>query len=103
MFGMSTRYYMGGGDRIGIRTYDYARTPLILNAFPDAKRVRGKTPRADGGLRNRWKSPSGMIYEWDYRHGRVEVYDRRGRHLGEFDPDTGEQTKPANPVYQVEP
>ena len=100
---MSTRYYIGVGDRIGIRTYDYTRPPLILNAFPDAKRVRGKTPRADGGLRNRWKSPSGMINEWDYRHGRVEVYDRRGRHLGEFDPDTGERTKPAIPVYQVEP
>ena len=103
MLGLNRRYFLGTEDRIGIRTYDYARPPLILNAFPDAKRVRGKTPRADGGLRNRWKSPSGMIYEWDYRHGRVEVYDRRGRHLEEFDPDTGEQTKPANPVYQVEP
>ena len=44
-----------------------------------------------------------MIYEWDYQHGRVEVYDRRGRHIGEYDPETGAQTKPANPDYQVEP
>ena len=31
-----------------------------------------------GGLRQRWKSRSGTIYEWDYQQGRVEVYDPTG-------------------------
>jgi hypothetical protein len=81
----------------------YVPAPIQLYAFPDARRVRGKTPRPGGGVRQRWKSRSGLIYEWDYLHGCVEVYDRRGRHLGEFDPTTGARTKPANPDYQVEP
>ncbi|OIQ65705.1 colicin-E3 [mine drainage metagenome] len=81
----------------------YIAAPLHLPAFPLAQRVRGKNTIPGGGLRQRWKSRSGTIYEWDYQHGRVEVYDRRGRHLGEFDPYTGARTKPANPHYQVEP
>ncbi len=47
------------------------------------------------GLRKRWKDYNGKIYEWDSRHGAVEVYDSAGRHLGEFNPDTGEQLKTA--------
>ncbi|HBK08183.1 MAG TPA: hypothetical protein DDZ81_20415 [Acetobacteraceae bacterium] len=43
------------------------------------------------------------MYPCDYQHGRVEVYDRRGRRSGEFDPNTGARAKPANPHYQVEP
>jgi hypothetical protein len=82
---------------------NYVPAPMLLYAFSGARRVRGKTPRPGGGVRQRWKSQSGLIYEWDYLHGRVEVYDRRGRHLGEFDPETGERTKRANPDYQVEP
>ena len=77
--------------------------PTLLHAFPDARRVRGKTPKPGGGLRQRWKSRSGVIYEWDYLHGRVEAYDRLGRHLGEFDPETGARTKSANPDYRIEP
>jgi hypothetical protein len=45
---------------------------------------------------------SGFYYEWDYQHGRVERYDRRGWHLGEFDPETGAMTKPANPQQAIE-
>ncbi len=30
----------------------------------------------------------------DYQHGSVEKYDKVGHHLGEYDADTGEQTKP---------
>ena len=84
-------------------TTDHVPAPPTLAAFPDARRVRPKTPRPGGGLRQRWRDPRGRIYEWDYRHGRVELYDRRGRHLGEFDPMTGTRTKPANPEYQVDP
>jgi len=45
----------------------------------------------------------GIIYEWDSQHGTVEKYDKRGAHLGEYDPNTAEQTKPADPSRSVEP
>jgi hypothetical protein len=60
----------------------------VLPGFPLARRVRSKT-MFPGGLRRRWRDPDGMIYEWDYRHGPVELYDSRGVHRGEFDPFTG--------------
>ncbi len=75
-----------------------------LPAFPDAKTAKKRTPVKGGGsLRSRWKDSKGRIYEWDSQHGTVEIYDRSGRnHLGEFDPTTGEQTKPADPTRKVE-
>ncbi|MQT72046.1 toxin, partial [Pseudomonas sp. FSL R10-0071] len=30
----------------------------------------------------RWKVSDGRILEWDYQHGAVEMYDKRGNHLG---------------------
>ena len=42
-------------------------------------------------------------FEWDSRHGTVEQYDKTGKkHLGEFDPNTGEQVKPPNKKRSVE-
>jgi hypothetical protein len=76
--------------------------PKTLSGFPEAKRAKAKTPRP-GGLRKRWKDPDGAIYEWDYRHGTVEVYDRYGRHIGEFDPETGKRISDADPSRSVEP
>ncbi|WP_246538494.1 colicin E3/pyocin S6 family cytotoxin [Nissabacter archeti] len=52
---------------------------------------------------SRWKDTQGRIYEWDSQHGTVEIYDKSGRrHLGEFDPVSGKQTKLANPMRKVE-
>jgi len=75
-----------------------------LPAFPDAKRAPRKTAiQGGGGLRVRWKDSKGKIYEWDSQHGTVEVYDKSGRnHLGEFNPETGFQTKPADSSRRVE-
>ena len=56
-----------------------------------------------GGLRPRWKSKDGTIYEWDFQHGAVEKYNKRGKHLGEFDHETGTQNKAADPTRKVEP
>ena len=75
---------------------------LPVAGFPDLRPVRPKTG-FPGGLRRRWKDPEGTIYEWDYQHGAFEAYDPRGKHLGEFDPITGEQTKTPNPRQSVEP
>jgi hypothetical protein len=75
-----------------------------LPAFPDAKTAKKRTPVKGGGtLRSRWKDSKGRIFEWDSQHGTVELYDRSGRnHLGEFDPVSGVQTKPADPTRRVE-
>jgi RHS repeat-associated protein len=78
--------------------------PKELDAFPDAQWAKPKTPvQGGGGLRPRWKDSDGRIYEWDRQHGTVEVYNKRGRHLGEFDPKTGEQVKPNDPGRRIEP
>ncbi|MGH7098234.1 MAG: colicin E3/pyocin S6 family cytotoxin [Stellaceae bacterium] len=61
-----------------------------LPGFPDAQKVRAKTPRPGGGRRSRWKTADGRIIERDHLHDTVEVYDPSGRrHLGEFDPWDG--------------
>ena len=73
----------------------------VLPAFPDADKVRPKT-RFPGGKRRRWRD-SNHIYEWDYRHGHVEKYDLRGRHLGAYDHKTGEQVEDAVPSRRVDP
>ena len=76
----------------------------ILPAFPDAKPAKKKTQRqGGGGKRMRWKDKKKKIYEWDYQHGTVEVYNKRGKHIGEFDPETGEQLKDKDKTREVEP
>lgn len=36
--------------------------------------------------RKRGRHPTnGQLYEWDGLHGEIEVYNRRGRHLGVLD------------------
>jgi hypothetical protein len=87
-----------GGD------HNYHPAPKGLTAFPDARIAPRKTPiKGGGGLRKRWKTRDGTIFEWDSQHGAVEMYNKRGKHLGEFDPDTGEQTKEADNTREVEP
>ena len=81
-----------GGD------HSYHPAPKGLTAFPDAVRDQPKSSVQGGGKkRNRWKDSKGRIYEWDSQHGAVEMYDKQGKHLGEFDADTGEMRKPPKP------
>ncbi|PBJ05123.1 Colicin-E3 [Pseudomonas ogarae] len=83
--------------------HKYYPAPSSLPAYPDAKSAPLKTAvRGGGKKRRRWKDRSGKIYEWDSQHGAVEVYTKQGKHLGEFDPETGEQTKPADPSRRIE-
>jgi len=73
--------------------HEYHPAPDVLPAFPDARIVGRKTSVQGGGAkRKRWKTAKGLILEWDSMHGTVEKYDARGKHLGEFDPNTGEPT-----------
>jgi hypothetical protein len=83
--------------------HGYHPPPVGLTAFPDAVKANSKTKvRGGGGLRKRWKDSQGRILEWDSQHGAVELYDKQGKHLGEFDAITGEQTKPAQSGRRVE-
>lgn len=83
--------------------HKYYPAPSSLPAFPDVTSAPLKTAvRGGGKKRRRWKDRSGKIYEWDSQHGAVELYTKQGKHLGEFDPETGEQTKPADPTRRVE-
>ncbi|WPO45531.1 colicin E3/pyocin S6 family cytotoxin [Pseudomonas sp. S1Bt23] len=90
---------------LSVSDHKYHPTPQgLLPAFPDAVRVRSKTPvTGGGGLRPRWVDRTGNIYEWDRQHGALEKYNKRGRHQGEFDYVTGKQTKDADKGRRVEP
>ena len=66
------------------------------------KDIRGfEQIRAKGSTRKRWRDKSGFIWEWDSQHGRLEKYDKRGNHLGEFDLEFN-QTKVADPKRKIE-
>ena len=76
----------------------YHRPPLSLPAFPDALPVKSKSSvQGGGGKRSRWKDRKGRIYEWDSKTGAIEIYDKQGKHIGEFNHETGEQIDPATP------
>jgi hypothetical protein len=93
----------GRGEQGHVGSHQPVKTPKALPAFPNAAREERKTYVQGGGaMRGRWKDKD-YIYEWDSRHGRVEKYNKRGNHLGEFDPNTGAQLKPADPNKSVEP
>jgi hypothetical protein len=78
--------------------------PKFPPGIPGLRVEKRKTPvEGGGGLRKRWRDEDGNIYEWDSRHGTVEKFDKRGRHRGELDPETGEQVKPRVPERKVEP
>ncbi|SDW41807.1 S-type Pyocin [Pseudomonas syringae] len=89
---------------LSLSASNYHPAPALLPGFPDAMRAKRKTAvQNGGGLRKRWKTEKGLILEWDSQHGAVEMYDKRGKHLGEFDPETGTQTKDADPKRSIEP
>jgi hypothetical protein len=93
---------MGSRPRKGPGGRSYTPPPKELPAFPGLVRATPKTRRKGGGLRPRWKDTDGNISEWDSQHGTLERYDAKGKHLGEFDPNTGEKLKPADSSREVE-
>jgi RHS repeat-associated protein len=62
-----------------------------LPGFPGSKLMKNQK-----GARTSWDLGKGKWGEWDAENGKVEVYDKNKEHVGEFDPETGAQTKPAN-------
>ncbi|UWF49633.1 S-type pyocin domain-containing protein [Pseudomonas sp. N3-W] len=80
------------------RDFGYRLAPEKLLAFPDTYPVPSKTSVKGGGKRRaRWLDSKGRIYEWDYMHGTVEQYTRQGKHLGEFNAETGKRLSDADP------
>lgn len=82
---------------------------LVHNSKGYKPPPRGALPGFPGSRRNgqsagraRWDLPDGDFCLWDSAHGRVERHNKRGKHQGEFDADTGEQTKPRNPNYDLD-
>jgi hypothetical protein len=77
--------------------------PKELKGYPELEMVKRKTPvQGGGGKRKRRKDAKGNIYEWDSQHGALEMYDKRGRHLGEFDHETRQMIKGAEPTRTTE-
>jgi hypothetical protein len=73
-------------------TAEYVPPPpkKILPGFPNARYIGVRGGRAT------WQDGK-YILQWDYQHGAIEMYNKQRQHLGEFDYQTGEQTKPAVP------
>ncbi|MBU0632389.1 colicin E3 [bacterium] len=69
---------------------DYVPAPKdISNVFPNAEQSKSKNQR------KRWTdTKTGDIYEWDYQHGDVEVYNKRGQHKGSINPETKQEKPP---------
>jgi hypothetical protein len=74
-------------------SYKPAPRDYVQNGLPGMP----GTEYVPGSGRRTWVDQDGNIYEWDSENGRVEKYSPRGRHVGEFDPATGKQTKPGDP------
>ncbi|HCT78042.1 MAG TPA: hypothetical protein DGT23_15905 [Micromonosporaceae bacterium] len=88
--------------RKGIPSYKPA--PSSIPGIPGLRRARPKTSvQGGGGLRKRWTDKDGNIYEWDSQHGALEKYDKRGKHQGEFNPETGGQNKGPDSTRSVDP
>jgi len=95
--GVKPLYVVLSTERKGLAPagHSYHKPPTTeqITAFPDLKKVKDKNPvQGGGGLRKRWTDAKGKkIYEWDSRHGELEMYRSDGAHLGAFDPQTGER------------
>ena len=56
-------------------------TPCFLDGMEKYKVMNGRqTYRANG-----------RYFQWDEMHGEIEVYDKRGRHLGALDAQRGDE------------
>ncbi|WHU45171.1 colicin E3/pyocin S6 family cytotoxin [Gordonia sp. L191] len=48
-----------------------------------------------------WRASDGRLFTYDQLHGNIEGYNRRGKHIGVFDVDTGERIGPAEPGRSI--
>jgi len=70
--------------------------------IPRPSILDGCTPLGAFNKERRWRSADGnRIYTWDSLHGEIEVFNKRGRHLGAVDPITGSLVKDAVPGRKI--
>lgn len=62
---------------------------------PDSEFIRSLTRVRAREREPRWKSEDGRIFIWDGLHGELEMYNKRGKHLGVVNPETGAMMKGA--------
>ena len=106
--GVRPLYVVVNEQRKGLRNadHDYFTAPRTedITGFPGLIKQKRKSSKKDGsGLRERWKDAKGRrIFEWDSEKGELEVYRYSDvKHLGSFDPYTGERRGPAKDERRI--
>nr|WP_314566551.1 S-type pyocin domain-containing protein [uncultured Pseudomonas sp.] len=106
--GVRPLYVVVNEPRKGLRNpdHDYFAAPRTedITGFPGLVKQKRKTSKKDGsGLRERWKDAKGRrLFEWDSEKGELEVYRYSDvKHLGSFDPYTGERRGPAKDERRI--
>ncbi|RZI33351.1 S-type pyocin domain-containing protein [Pseudomonas orientalis] len=107
--GVQPLYLVVNETRKGSKNPDYGYFPAPktedITGFPGLIEQKRKTrKRNGGGLRERWKDAKGKrLFEWDSEQGELEVYRYSDvKHLGSFDPYTGERRGPAKDERRIE-
>lgn len=107
--GVQPLYLVVNETRKGSKNPDYGYYPAPktedITGFPGLIEQKRKTrKRNGGGLRERWKDAKGKrLFEWDSEQGELEVYRYSDvKHLGSFDPYTGERRGPAKDERRIE-
>lgn len=68
-----------------------SRKPIPVPSFLDTCKFLGAFSDE-----KRWASCDGKrLYTWDFLHGEIEVFNKRGKHLGVLHPVSGELIKDA--------
>ncbi|KAB0517260.1 S-type pyocin domain-containing protein [Pseudomonas extremorientalis] len=106
--GVRPLYVVVNEPRKGLKNPDYGYHPAPktkeITGFPGLIEQKRKTrKRNGGGLRERWKDAKGKrLFEWDSEQGELEVYRYSDvKHLGSFDPYTGERRGPAKDERRI--
>ncbi|VVO11493.1 S-type pyocin domain-containing protein [Pseudomonas fluorescens] len=107
--GVRPLYVVVNEPRKGLKSPDLGYHPAPrtedITGFPGLIEQKRKTrKRNGGGLRERWKDAKGKkLFEWDSEQGELEVYRYSDvKHLGSFDPYTGEQRGPAKDERRID-
>nr|WP_298115585.1 colicin E3/pyocin S6 family cytotoxin [uncultured Pseudomonas sp.] len=62
-----------------------------------------KVAMIESGRKVYYNAAEDVYYTWDALHGEVEVFNRRGRHIGVADPVSGLMIKPAVRGRKINP
>lgn len=90
---------MAGNDTV--KTYNPVpeKYRKSLPGFEGSERLKSRK-----NARPSWNLGKGWHAEWDFQHGEVEVYNKKGKHQGAFNPENGEKIKDADksrvPTYK---